>query len=45
MMYSPMSKLKNKPQTKPLGPLFEEIWSITTRNTGFYAIFGYFGAI
>jgi hypothetical protein len=30
--YGPMSKFKNKPLTKLLGPFFKEKWSKTTRN-------------
>jgi hypothetical protein len=32
-MYGPMSKLKNKPLTKALGPFFQDKWSKSTRKT------------
>jgi hypothetical protein len=44
-MYDPMSKLKNKPLTKSIGPFLQEKWSKTTRKQFFYAVFGHFGAI
>jgi hypothetical protein len=40
-----MSKHKNKPLTKSLGPFLQEKWSKTTRKQVFYAVFGHFGAI
>jgi hypothetical protein len=36
--FGPMSKLRNMPVTKLLGPFFWEKWSKTTK-TGFYAVF------
>jgi hypothetical protein len=44
-MYDPMSKHKNKPLTKSIGPFLQEKWSKTTRKQVFYAVFGHFKAI
>jgi hypothetical protein len=43
--YGPISKLKNKPLTKLLGPYFYEKWSKTTRKQVSMRFFGHFGAI
>jgi hypothetical protein len=40
-LYGPMSKLKNKPLAKPLGPFFQEKWSKTTRKL-FFKLFSFF---
>jgi hypothetical protein len=46
-MYSPMSKLKNKPLTKSLSPLSMEKWFKTTGKTVFlwwlFSLWGHFG--
>jgi hypothetical protein len=42
-MYGPIFKLKNKPVTKSVGPLFKKKWSKTTRKqvfTLFFVILG-----
>ena len=43
-MYGKMSKHKNKPLSKLLGPFFQEKWSKTTRKQIFYAVFRDFWA-
>jgi hypothetical protein len=42
-MYGQTSKLKNKPLTKSLGPLFQQKLSKTTRKQFFYALLAILG--
>jgi hypothetical protein len=44
-MYDPISKLKNMPVTKSLGPLSYKKWFETIKKEFFYAVFSHFGAI